>query len=130
MNPTPVVIAHRGLHDEHPENSLAAFRAAWDADVEWCECDVRMTSCFTPVVIHDQTLDRMTSAVGRVDQARWATAGQARLRRPNGLLSEHTLPALRDVLPDVGPRRRMLVEIKPDPRPSLVSVVAVPWPST
>ena len=39
----PIIVAHRGLHHVHPENSLAAFRAAWDAGIAWCECDVQLS---------------------------------------------------------------------------------------
>jgi glycerophosphoryl diester phosphodiesterase len=59
---SPIVVAHRGLHDEHPENSLRAFLAAWEAGVEWCECDVRGSREHEPFVIHDETLERTTDA--------------------------------------------------------------------
>ena len=41
MAKSPTIVAHRGLHEKHTENSLAAFKAAWESGIEWCECDVR-----------------------------------------------------------------------------------------
>lgn len=51
------VFAHRGAHDEEPENSLAAFRAAVVLGVDGVELDVRRTLEGALVVIHDPTFD-------------------------------------------------------------------------
>jgi glycerophosphoryl diester phosphodiesterase len=67
----PIVVAHRGLHDEHPENSLEAFRSAVRAGIEWIELDVHATRDGFPAVIHDETLERTTAARGEV-RARFA----------------------------------------------------------
>jgi hypothetical protein len=40
-----VVIAHRGEHLHHIENTLPAFQAAIEAGADYLECDVRTTSC-------------------------------------------------------------------------------------
>ncbi len=60
------IVAHRGLHDKHVENTLAAFKAAWESGIEWCECDVHFSSDGVAVVIHDDTVDRTTSGTGFV----------------------------------------------------------------
>src|SRR6476661_2308744 len=62
----PTIVAHRGLHDKHVENTLAAFKAGWEAGIEWCECDVHFSSDGVAVVIHDDTVDRTTSGTGFV----------------------------------------------------------------
>ncbi|SRR5258706_2188653 len=62
----PTIVAHRGLHDKHVENSLGAFKAGWEAGIEWCECDVHFSSDGVAVVIHDDTVDRTTSGTGFV----------------------------------------------------------------
>jgi len=38
------VIAHRGEHLHHPENTLPAYQAAIDAGADFIEVDVRTTS--------------------------------------------------------------------------------------
>jgi glycerophosphoryl diester phosphodiesterase len=65
-------IAHRGLCEQHPENSLAAVEAAL-ALVPVVEVDVRCTSDTVPVCTHDADLSRthgIDAKVGQVDLAR------------------------------------------------------------
>ena len=50
------VIAHRGDHTIHPENTLPAFQAALDANAFGIEFDVRLTADLVPVVFHYFTL--------------------------------------------------------------------------
>jgi glycerophosphoryl diester phosphodiesterase len=99
---TPIVVAHRGLHDVHPENSLAAFRAAWEAGITWCECDVRGSFGHEPFVIHDETLDRTTRGKGPVHHASTRTLRE---------LDVPSLESLIGILPATG---KLLIEIKPD----------------
>lgn len=61
-----VVIAHRGEHLHHPENTLPAFQAAIDAGADYFELDVRTTSDGKFVIMHDSTLDRTTNGIGEV----------------------------------------------------------------
>lgn len=61
-----VVIAHRGEHLHHPENTLPAFQAAIDAGADYFELDVRTTSDGKFVIMHDSTLDRTTNGAGEV----------------------------------------------------------------
>jgi glycerophosphoryl diester phosphodiesterase len=60
------VIAHRGEHLHHPENTMAAFQAAIDAGADYFELDVRTTSDAKFVIMHDNTLDRTTNGTGEV----------------------------------------------------------------
>jgi glycerophosphoryl diester phosphodiesterase len=55
-----VVIAHRGEHRAHPENTLPAFQAAIDAGADFFELDVRTTSDGRLVLMHDARVDRTT----------------------------------------------------------------------
>jgi glycerophosphoryl diester phosphodiesterase len=65
--PKPVVvIAHRGEHLHHPENTIAAFQAAVDAGADFFELDVRTTLDGKLVLMHDATVDRMTGGKGEV----------------------------------------------------------------
>jgi glycerophosphoryl diester phosphodiesterase len=63
-----VVIAHRGEHRAHPENTLPAFQAAIDAGAGFFELDVRTTSDGRLVLMHDATVDRTTNGTGPVRQ--------------------------------------------------------------
>lgn len=63
--PRPVtIVAHRGLADGWPENTLAAFRQSIDRGVTVIELDVRVTRDRQLVILHDATLDRTTDCSG------------------------------------------------------------------
>ena len=63
-----VVIAHRGEHRAHPENTLPAFQAAIDAGADFFELDVRTTADGRLVLMHDAKVDRTTNGSGAVRQ--------------------------------------------------------------
>lgn len=60
----PLVIAHRGNSAVAPQNTLAAFEAAWRADAGSIEIDVQLTADGEVVVIHDDTVDATTDGTG------------------------------------------------------------------
>jgi glycerophosphoryl diester phosphodiesterase len=63
---TDQVHAHKGASGVAPENTLAAFRAAHGQKACWVEFDVSLLGDGTPVVLHDATVDRCSSATGRL----------------------------------------------------------------
>jgi glycerophosphoryl diester phosphodiesterase len=66
------VIAHRGEHLHHPENTLPAYQAAIDAGADFIEVDVRTTSDGTLVMMHDATVDSQTNGKGAVKDMTFA----------------------------------------------------------
>ena len=63
--PDPIVIAHRGLDETYPENTIIAFKAALEKGMA-IEIDVRGTKDEELVVVHDDTVDRTTDGSGSV----------------------------------------------------------------
>src|SRR5258706_10806141 len=61
-----VVIAHRGEHLHHPENTIAAYQAAVDAGADFFETDVRTSSDGKLVIMHNDTVDARTNGTGAV----------------------------------------------------------------
>src|SRR5689334_6804051 len=61
-----VVIAHRGEHLDHPENTLPAIDAAIALGVDYVTIDVRTTADGVLVLSHDPTVDRCTDGHGAV----------------------------------------------------------------
>ncbi|MDM8085089.1 glycerophosphodiester phosphodiesterase family protein [Cellulomonas cellasea] len=75
-----VVIGHRGNSSVAPQNTLAAFEAAWRAGAHAIEIDVQLTADGQVVVIHDDTVDATTDGAGEVrsmtaDEVRGLDAG-------------------------------------------------------
>jgi glycerophosphoryl diester phosphodiesterase len=69
MNTTidlPRIIAHRGAKANAPENTLVAFKRAYDEGARWVEFDVKLTADGHPVLIHDEMLERTTDGRGEV----------------------------------------------------------------
>ena len=54
----PQVVSHRGESQDRPENTMAAFRLAFERGVDGVECDVYATTDGVPVIIHDGTTGR------------------------------------------------------------------------
>jgi len=52
----PLIIGHRGASASAPENTLSAFKSAFDDGAGGIELDVRLSRDGVPVVIHDATL--------------------------------------------------------------------------
>ena len=62
-----IIIAHRGLDETYPENTLISFKAALEKGMA-IEIDVRGTKDDELIVLHDDTVDRTTDGEGRVAQ--------------------------------------------------------------
>lgn len=64
--PLPRWIAHRGGGSLAPENTLAGIRLAARLGYRAVEFDVMLSADGTPILIHDETLERTTDGAGRV----------------------------------------------------------------
>jgi glycerophosphoryl diester phosphodiesterase len=116
-------IAHRGLHDVGKglvENTAAAFEAAL-AKGYGIECDVRPAACATPMIFHDDTLERLiehSDPLGAHD----APA----LKRFKFRNNDARMLDLADLLALVAGRQPILAEIKsewgPPERPFLQAI--------
>ena len=101
-------IAHRGLWSPGgaPENSLAAFQAACAAGYS-VELDVQLSSDGEAMVFHDDGLERMTGATGRLRDRTAADLAQLRLAG-----TDEPIPTLLETLAVIGRRAMAHVELK------------------
>jgi len=102
-------IAHRGLHEAargRIENTAPAFEAAIGHGYG-IECDLQPLADGTPVVFHDETLERLIDANGRIDALSPAAAARLRYRG-----SETSIITFADFLDLVAGTVPLLVEIK------------------
>jgi len=60
-------MAHRGGAGVWPENTLCAFRQAYELGVDVLELDVHSTADSAIVVIHDDSVDRTSNGSGKVE---------------------------------------------------------------
>jgi len=73
------VIAHRGGAALAPENTEAAFRNAARIGADWIEFDVHRTSDGVLVIMHDDTVNRMTNGVGFIKDMTWEQLHELRV---------------------------------------------------
>ena len=100
--------AHRGLYGEgRPENSMAAFQAAFDGGYG-IELDVHLLADGNLAVMHDSLLMRTTGKEGRIEEL---TTGQLQECFLEG--TTETIPEFRQVLELYQGKYPLIVELKP-----------------
>ncbi len=110
------IIAHRGASGEAPENTMAAFRLAWEQGADGIELDVHLSRDGRIMVHHDTDTIRCAGVahviaetdsrvLRSLDLGRWKDAAFAGER----------MPYLAEVLTSVPAGRRVLVELKCGP---------------
>ncbi|MFJ8564188.1 glycerophosphodiester phosphodiesterase [Streptomyces sp. NPDC093514] len=96
---TLTAVGHRGDPYRVRENTLASIRSAFARGADDVEIDVRLTRDGVPVLLHDETLQRLWGHDVRLDDV---TAPQLKELTLGGV------PTLRDALMAAGPGRLML----------------------
>jgi glycerophosphoryl diester phosphodiesterase len=61
-----MISGHRGAAGLAPENTLASFKKAFQSGIKWIEVDTQLSADNTPVIFHDETLNRCTNGENRV----------------------------------------------------------------
>ncbi len=99
-----VISAHRGQSaDDQPENSLAAIRATGRAIPNAIvEIDAVLTRDGQLGLMHDDTMERTTTGQGKVADLTMAEFKTARLRAPDGHLTDEAPPTLAEALAAAG----------------------------
>jgi len=117
---TPLIAAHRGLRELHPENTGVAFDAALQKGISIFECDVQLSGDGQGVLFHDRTLRRMgisgshlwkytSDEIARMDFGQWFNHS-----------FKHTPPLFFDeYLKKYGPKALHLIELKAPGRTSM-----------
>lgn len=105
------IVSHRGENDGTTifENTLAAFDAAVGQGVWGIELDIRWTVDLTPVIFHDQDLQRIFGSATRINDTMFTD-----LRKEAPLI-----PTLEEAIQRYGKKMHLMAEIKeenyPDP---------------
>ncbi len=112
------VVAHRGASYDAPENTLAAFRLAWQKNSDAIEGDFYVTSDERIVCIHDKSTKRVAPKQptlkvvdSTLEQLRTLDVGSWKHER----YSAERIPTLKQVLETVPDGKQIFVEIKCGP---------------
>ena len=125
--PAVEIIAHRGYSAKAPENSLSAFKLAWESGADACELDLHLTKDGRVIVIHDKDTKRTTGVMKVVaestlekllalDAGSWKGAAWSGEKLPTLEEALGTMPA---------GKKRFFLEIKcgPEVVPALTKIL-------
>ncbi|HYF37064.1 MAG TPA: glycerophosphodiester phosphodiesterase family protein [Prosthecobacter sp.] len=112
------IVAHRGFSARAPENTVAAFKQAWEAGTDACELDLYLTKDGKIAILHDKDTKRTTGvahlvaettleALQKLDAGSWKDAQFKGEKIPTLADALATLPAV--------PGKRFFLEIKCGP---------------
>ena len=94
-----VVISHRGDWRNYPENSIPAIESIIRMGVDMMELDVKMTKDSVLVLMHDQTINRMTNGKGLVSDFTYDSLMTFKMRRAHNVTTDSLrVPTLREAL--------------------------------
>ena len=127
----PRIMSHRGESNDRPENTMAAFRLAFERGVDGVECDVYATTDNVPVIIHDSTTGR-TAGSGTnltVTASSWDDLKDVRVGAFGSWIGTEwegeTIPKLEDYLAllSMNSTTRCIIELKGNGTNNLVAKV-------
>lgn len=111
-------IAHRGAKAYEPENTLQAFQKALDLNSGGIELDVHLSADGHIIVMHDETIDKMTNGKGDINTF---TLAELKLFR---IAEKHEIPTLNEVFDLVDKKCLINVELKnADTSKNVVSLI-------
>ena len=107
------ITAHRGASHDAPENTLAAFRLAWEKGADAIEGDFRLTKDGRVVCVHDADTERVAGkklvvAQSTLAQLKVLDVGSWKSRK----YRDERIPTLAEVLAVVPEGKRIFIELK------------------
>lgn len=115
----PLIVAHRGASQEAPENTIPAFRLAWQQGADAIEGDFHLSKDGHIVCIHDKDTQKVAAKKLTVRQSSLAELKQLDVGLYRGKQFKGTsIPTLAEVLATLpqtataGERKKIYIEIK------------------
>lgn len=109
------IYAHRGASGYAPENTLEAFALAAEQQAHGVELDVHVSRDGELIVMHDETIDRVSDGSGAVRDMTLAELKRFHVSRPFAAYPTAQIPTLREVYELLAPTGLQVnVELKTD----------------
>ena len=105
------VWAHRGASGYVPENTMEAFELAVRQNADGIELDVQISEDGRLVVMHDETIDRVTNGKGAVREYTVEQLKELQVQTPDTKQGIYRIPLLEEVL-DLMKKTDMRVNIE------------------
>lgn len=109
----PLLVAHRGASHAAPENTLAAFKLAWEEGADAIEGDFHLSSDGKVVCIHDFDTKRVAGTKLVVADTPWDTLSKLDVGSwKDSRYKGEPMPLLGDVLDLLPPGKKFFIEVK------------------
>ena len=113
LNAEPLVVAHRGASRDAPENTLAAFKLAWEQGADAIEGDFLLTKDNKIVCIHDKSTERLADRKlivkeSTLSQLRELDVGLGK----GGKFKGTKIPTITEVFATIPAGKKIFIEIK------------------
>lgn len=109
----PLIIAHRGASYDAPENTLAAFRLAWEQGADGIEGDFYLTADRQIVCFHDKDTQRVAGVKHVIAETPFATLRALDVGAWKGpQFRGERMPTLAEVLTVVPSGKKIFIELK------------------
>ncbi|MBN2387713.1 MAG: hypothetical protein JXB85_11900 [Anaerolineales bacterium] len=121
---TFAIVAHRGIPEQTPENTLQAFQAAIDRGADAVEMDIRLTADSVPIVYHYTYLDEITDHSGPLFTYTAAQIRRVRVRNPHApAAGAGQIPTFAEILAAFAGQIGLEIEIK-GPEPESAEIIS------
>ena len=120
------LVAHRGASHDAPENTIAAFRLAWQQGADAIEGDFYLTKDGQIACIHDADTRRTAGVKMKVSQTTLAELRKLDVGKwKHAKFAGEKIPTLSEVMVTVPKGKRILIEIKcgPEIMPALKQIL-------
>ena len=114
--PSPMIVAHRGASKQAPENTIPAFKLAWEQGTDAIEGDFQLTKDGAIVCIHDKDTKRVAGVKKIVEDT---TLEELRKLDVGAWFGENwrgtVIPLISEVLAAIPDGKKIYIEIKSGP---------------
>ncbi|MEM8671853.1 MAG: glycerophosphodiester phosphodiesterase [Planctomycetota bacterium] len=108
-----MIVAHRGASYDAPENTLAAFRLAWQQKSDGIEGDFYLTSDQKIVCIHDKTTKKTAGQTLVVEDSTFAQLRELEYGSwKDAKFRGEPIPTLEEVIETVPRGKKLVIELK------------------
>ena len=102
----PLNIGHRGAMGHETENTISSIKKALELHVDMIEIDVFVIKSGEVVVFHDDLLDSLTNAKGKIEDYTWEELKKV------VVTGNHKIPLLEDVITTINKKTPLNIELK------------------
>ena len=114
--PQSLITGHRGASSVAPENTLSAFRTAWEIGCDAVEGDFRLTRDGIIVCIHDANTQRTTGVDKEISEVSFSSLQKLDFGAwKDARFAGEACPTIDEVLATVPPHRHIFIELKTGP---------------